>query len=295
MKKNIAIVTDTVSSITREMAEEYGITVVPIHIIMGGKDYLDTEISKELFYSWFVDGKDKANHPKTAAPNVGEFLNVFRGLSKEYRNIICINVTSKMGGGYKSALQAKDILHEELSRATVEVVDSCTEHGAQLFIVLAAARAAAAGKSMSEVMAVTDHMVQQVMLLYLLDTIFHLTVGGRTGKADVWESSLLALKPLLEADYQTGGVFAPLGRFRTRSQGMEAMLNTFAEKVASRPVHVVITQGNAPEDAEYLKKHILANFQCSEIYLTAPSLVAEVHQGPGALRLGFYCDDILNH
>jgi DegV family protein with EDD domain len=276
------------------MAEQYAITIVPIHIIMDGKDYLDTTIDKDLFYSWFADDKDKTNHPRTAAPNIGAFLNVFRTLSNETKNIVCINVTSHMGGGYKAALQAKDILCAEMPAVNVEIIDSCCEHGAQLFTVREAARAAAAGKSLSVVVAAANQMLRRVTELYLLDTIFHLTVGGRTGEANIWESSMLSLKPVLEANYQTGGVFAPLGRFRTRSQGMGKMLAVFAERVASRPVHVVITQGNAPDDAAYLQKEIQAKFQCVEMLLTTPSLVTEVHQGPKALRLGFYCDDSPN-
>ena len=38
MKKKVVIVTDTVSSIPKKIAEEYGIFVVPMHVIMGGKD-----------------------------------------------------------------------------------------------------------------------------------------------------------------------------------------------------------------------------------------------------------------
>jgi len=295
MNRKVAIVTDTISSLPEEMAAEYGITVIPIHIIMDGKDYLDTEISKDLFYSWFENNKDKTSHPRTAAPNIGEFLNVFRNLSEKYQNILCINVTSKMGGGYRAALQAKDIMHEEMPGVNVEILDSCTEHGAQLLIALEAARAAVGGKSLPEVVAIAKQMIEKVTLLYLLDTMYHLTVGGRTGKADIWESSLLSLKPLLEIDYHTGGTFAPLGRFRTRSQGIEEMLNIFKERVADQPVHVVITQGNVPDDAEYLKNRIQDRFQCPEIYLTEPSLVAEVHQGPKALRLGFYYDNTSNN
>ncbi|MCD6358673.1 MAG: DegV family protein [Dehalococcoidia bacterium] len=56
-------------------------------------------------------------------------------------------------------------------------------------------------------------------------------------------------------------------------------------------MHVVITQGNALDEAEELRKLILSRFQCAEMYLSDASLVTEVHQGPGALRLGFYCDD----
>jgi len=291
MKKKVVIVTDTVSSIPKKIAEEYGIFVVPMHVIMGGKDYLDIETSKELFYSWFENNKDKTSHPKTAAPSVGAFLEVFKNASNQAKNILYIAMSSGNSTTYKISLQAKDIMRQESPSTHVEIIDSCSEHGGQMLIVLEAARAAQAGKNLHEVMEVANSMIHRVTLFYLLDTMYHLTLGGRTGKADVWENSMLTLKPLLELNINTGGIPVPVARFRTKSQGITRIVEILEEKVAQRPLHAVITQGNVHDEAEDLKQRLTSKFNCVEMYLTEPSLAPEVHQGPKALRLGFYCDE----
>ena len=288
MHGKVTIVTDSVASLPKEMAEEYGISIVPMHIIMDGRDYLETEVSREQFYSWF---EDESRHPKTSAPSVGAYLEVYRKLSGESRHILCITLSSGISTAYKVALQARDMAQNELSPTVIEVVDSYNEHGAQMLVVLEAARAAAAGKNLQEVMEVTDGMIRQVTLFYLLDTLYHLTVGGRTGKASIWEGSMLSLKPLLELGIHTGGVKSPVARFRTKARGIKKMIEVLEERVGDRKLHAVITQSSVPDEAEELKQRLLSRLRCVELYLTESSLVPEVHQGPKALRLGFYSED----
>jgi DegV family protein with EDD domain len=290
MKSKVAIVTDTCASLSKEMAEEYDISTISHHIIVNGKDYLDKEVDKALFYSWFENPLDRTNHPKTAAASVGAFLEIFKNVGKKSNNILFIAMTSGNSTTYKIALQAKDMMSKESPSTNVEIVDSYSEHGSQMLIVLEAARAASQGKSLSEVVEVANTMVHRVTLFYLLDTLYHLTLGGRTGKADIWENSMLTLKPLLELNVSTGGIPVPLGRFRTKSQGIARIMELLDERVGNKRLHAVITQGNAPDEAEDLKQRIMAKFDCTEMYLTEPSLAPEVHQGPKALRLGFYCE-----
>ena len=47
----VAVMTDSVSLLTPEIAATYGITVVSTHITMDGKDYLDTDINPSEFYA----------------------------------------------------------------------------------------------------------------------------------------------------------------------------------------------------------------------------------------------------
>ena len=49
--KEVAIIVDSVAMIPPEVAEKYGISVVPSHVVMDGKDYLETEIDREQVYA----------------------------------------------------------------------------------------------------------------------------------------------------------------------------------------------------------------------------------------------------
>ena len=83
----------------------------------------------------------------------------------------------------------------------------------------------------------------------------------------------------------------PLARARTKSRGIERLVEILEERVGNRKLHVGITIGDVSDEAEDLKQRLMSRLQCVEVYLIAGSIIADVHDGPGALRLGFYSED----
>jgi len=74
----VAITTNS-ACISAEEAKKYGITLIPFHIIIDGKDYLDPEVDMESLYARL----DKKENLPTAAPfSVEECLQAFPQLSQ---------------------------------------------------------------------------------------------------------------------------------------------------------------------------------------------------------------------
>jgi fatty acid-binding protein DegV len=65
MHNKIAITTSS-ACVSAEEAKEYGVTMIPFHIIMDGKGYLDSEIDTESLYARL---DEKQNLPITPANN----------------------------------------------------------------------------------------------------------------------------------------------------------------------------------------------------------------------------------
>lgn len=76
----VAIMTDSVASVPHEIAKKYSIKIIPFHVIIDGKSYIETEIDKDQFYARL---RQKENLPTTSAPSVGEFLEAYQGLNGE--------------------------------------------------------------------------------------------------------------------------------------------------------------------------------------------------------------------
>lgn len=288
MSNKVSIVTDTIASVPPELVERYGISIVPFHVILGGKDYGEEEVDREQFRIW---NRDKDNLPTTSAPSIGEILDVWRRLISSGKDIVHIAMSSGMSMEYSIALQAKSLIQQESPHAGIGVIDSYSAQAAEMFVVLEAAKAGVAGKGLAEVVDLANSMVQQVSELYLHDTLYNLIRGGRGDKAKIWQGSALSLKPLLELGAHTRGMMVPLMRARTKAKGMDKMLEILEERVGNRKLHAGVTIGDVPHEAESLKERILSRFQCVEFYLIDGSIVADVHDGPGALRLGFYSED----
>jgi len=208
----VAIMTDTVSGVPPKLAEEFDIKVVPLHIIMDGVSYLETEVDKTQLYARLAQ---KENLPTTSSPTAGQYLESYRELSQKTKAILHICYTSRIGMGYKEAIHAKKIAKDELPEVTIEVIDTRTAHGAQLLCVLEIARAAAEGKSLPELVDVANKLIPKLNLLLILDTVYYLGKGGRMGKATAWKDPALATKSILEMDAATEGVMTPLTRTRT--------------------------------------------------------------------------------
>jgi len=284
----VAIMTDTISGIPPEMAEELNIKVIPLHIIMDGISYVETEVDKNELYARLAR---KKNLPTTSSPTAAQYLQAYRELSQKAEAILHICYTSWIGMAYKEAMHAKKIATDELPKTTIEVIDTHTAHGAQLLCVLEAARAAAESKSLQELTPIANEMIPKLNLLYILDTVYYLGKGGRMGKASAWRDSALATKSILEMDASTAGMMKPLARARTQGKALEKLIEVVKERNGDRRLHAVISHDNVPEEAEKLKQQLLSQIRVSELHTTGVSLIPVIHDGPGALRLGWYSEE----
>ncbi|HHE41234.1 MAG TPA: DegV family protein, partial [Dehalococcoidia bacterium] len=47
MKRKVAIVVDAPAAVPQELVDEYDIGIVPLHVIVDGQDYPETEVDME--------------------------------------------------------------------------------------------------------------------------------------------------------------------------------------------------------------------------------------------------------
>jgi DegV family protein with EDD domain len=172
----------------------------------------------------------------------------------------------------------------------LEIIDSQTAVGAYGFVVLVAARAAAEGKSLPEVIAVAEDMKKRVNMIIALDTLKYVAKGGRIGKAACWAGSLLNVKPIIEVPTSTG-VIEPVERVRSRRKALKRLLDILETRVGGDLAHVNISHANAPDEASILREQVLTCFNCAEVYMSDFAPVVGVHTGPGVIGVAFYSGD----
>ena len=285
---NVAIIIDSTTTIPEDLLEKYQISKVPVNLIIGDKVYLDgVDMAPVQYYAML---KNMKVLPTTSAPPAGTFLDVFRDAGKTTNQILCITISSKFSAVYDVVRQAKELADEELPDTNVQVFDSRTAAGATAFIVLEAARSAAAGKSMEQVIEVAEHIRSKVQLISILDTLEYLARGGRISKPAAWFGNLLNIKPMLQTRTEDGTA-SQLGRARSIKKGIEQLLSIMKERVGNKPVHVMVQHTNVPEEAEKLKEKVASAFNCVELYVNDYTLVMGTHTGPGLLAIAFYADD----
>jgi DegV family protein with EDD domain len=283
----VAVITDTASNMALEIARKFDIKLIPFHVIMDGKDYLDTEVDMEDIYAR-LDKKE--NLPTTSFASPKEFLQAYQELSQNAETVIHISVTAGLSGGYDSALQAKEIAQKELPQTTIEVIDSHTAGSGLALIALAAAKAAKQGKNIEEVVQQVNYLIQQINHLTAPDTLFYLDEGGRICQAKSWAEAqqVSSFRAILEI---AEGTIKPVARVKTKTEILEKMVSIAKERVGNKKIHVAMTHNKALQQAEELRKMLLSQFHCEELHVFEGRALAVVHTGQGLIDFGFYGSD----
>ncbi len=278
----IAIVTESSANLPPKVVAKYGIHVLPLRIIWDGKVLRDgVDITPQEFYA-----RLRMDHcmPTTSALSPSELLRTFRSLSEEAEAIVAILLSQELSGTFEAAQMAQQLA----PTLPLHLVDSRTAAMAQGFIVLEAARAAAAGATVEQVVARAQEMIPRVQLLAVLETLEYLHRGGRIGTASVFLGSMLQMKSIVGIPPGSGSVVG-VARPRTWRRAVARMVDLMAEQVGDRPVHVAVSHGDHEEDAAALAEELQRRFDVRELYTTYFTPVMGAHAGP-VLGVSFYAD-----
>ncbi len=282
---DVAIITDSISCLTKELTEQYRIGIVPIRLLVQGKVYRDmVDMTPSEAYELFLQDPESF---KTSPASPGHYLEAYREASKQAKNILCVTLSSKLSTGYDMACVAKEQAKDELPESSIEVLDSQNVTAAEGFIALAAARAAAVGKSFTEVIRVAQEIRDRVSFLIVVDTILYVYRTGRIPKVAARVGSMLNIRPILSS---SSGLIRFVGAARNMEQGVNRILQMMKKKVGQSPVHVAVMHAYAPDEAEKLKEQISSEFTCAELWVVEMSPVMGYATGTGTLGIAFYRD-----
>lgn len=277
--KKVAIVTDSSATIPRELLQALDIHVVPLLLFMDGETYYDgVDITPDEFYQRMrlIDSL-----PKTSTPSVGDFVRVYARLGDESSGIVSIHLPPNLSGTFMAAKKASELV----DGPPILVMNSTTVSMAQGFIVVAAARKAAAGASLEEVAECARQVARRVRIYVMLETLEYLHRGGRIGDAASMLGSLLSIKPVL---YVLDNQVKPLAKPRTREKGMQLMIRNMEKEVLGRPIYAAIVQADARQEAEHFKQLVAERFDCRQLFISEFTPVMGAHSGPGILGVAFY-------
>ena len=282
----VTIVTDSCASIPESIIEALKIRWVPYYIHRGREVLRDlVTIQREAFYQWLPTAQEL---PQTASPGPGDYLQMYESLAEEegVEEIVSIHMTSKGSGAYQAAKVAQSTLREKMPDLRLEVIDTLNVSMCQGWMVIEAARAALAGKSLSDVVELVRGMLPTTQMIQTADTLKYLYMGGRIGKAKHLVGSLLKIKPLIGME---DGVIVPLGQARSRRRAYEAMVDMVESAVGpGARINVAYVHAAAQEEAEKIKELLEGRLTCVESLIAELSPALGVHTGPGTAGLCYY-------
>lgn len=286
---SVAIVTDSCASIPEALIEALQIHWVAYYIHRGEEVLRDlVTIQRDAFLRWMETARTL---PTTASPGPGDYLELYGRLASQgIREIVSIHMTSKGSGAYQAACVAQSMAREMMPGVRIEVVDTRNVSLCQGWMVIEAARAALAGRSLDDIMALVQRLVPITHMVQTADTLKYLYMGGRIGRAQAMVGSLLNIKPLIGMD---DGEIVALGKARSR-QAAYRMMVEMIERVAGFKGKIKIAYVHAGELAEIEKLRAMVEdrLTCVETLVAELSPALAVHTGPGTAGLCYYPVDI---
>lgn len=276
----VGIVTDSSANIPQEIVSDLGIHVMPLWLIWDEQKYLDgIDITPQEFCQRLRGSKTL---PTSSQPTALEFQDFFNRCSAECDAIVAILASSRISGTVASAEAARASMPDLL----IEVVDSKFSSMGLGLVAMAAARAAADGSSMDEVIQVALEVRERVQLLFVVDTLEYLHRGGRIGGAKRLLGTALRIKPILHFH---DGQIEPLAQARTKRKALAELLDIVETRLSgSSMAEAAVVNVDCSEDGMALLERIKARFQPGQISLGDVSPVVSTHVGPGALGVAFY-------
>jgi DegV family protein with EDD domain len=271
----VRVITDSTADLPQQVAEDLGITVVPLNVHFGVDTFQDgVNMQADEFYRRLVAS---SNLPKTSAPSPGTFKDSYQKLAKETDAIVSVHISSKLSGTYEAALAGKQEAEE---KCRIEVINSYSVSMGLGLLAITAAKAAKAGATVDEITGLLQGSIGRVWMVGALDTLEFLQKGGRVGRAQAWLGSLLSIKPLISI--QSGEV-VPLERVRTRSKAVERLYQLSKEHLPAKEAAVMYNTNK--EEAEKTTEYLKALFPEQQFYLSRFGPVLGTHVGPGCLAV----------
>jgi EDD domain protein, DegV family len=280
----IQVITDSDSSLSLQLAAQYGITIVPITVQFGEESFTtNLDMNDRLLFEK-IDRLGKL--PTTAAPSPAAFSAAFaKAFADGADGILCVCVSSKVSSTYESALLAA----REFAGKPIRVVDSLYMTMGQGFLAIAAAEALDHGASLDEAADLAESMIPGLCTYASFATLKYLAMSGRVGKFVAGMAGVLDIRPLLT---MKDGTLQMLEKVRTRNKAMQRLVKLIVIAVGKKKVvRAAIYHVNNPEDAKLLEQNLRKELTLPaqvEIVEFTPGL--SVHAGSGMVGAVFFSE-----
>lgn len=276
MAGRTVVVTDSTASLPPEVAQERGIVVVPLQVVIGATVYDEGAegATPELVAQALKDFRPVS----TSRPAPAALLEVYEKAAAEGADaVLAIHLSGDMSGTHESALLAAGD-----ASIPVTVVDSRQVGVATGYAALSAADVLDAGGSVEEAAEAARHRADLATSLFYVDTLEYLRRGGRIGAAAALLGGALAVKPLLRID---DGRVANLERVRTSARALSRLEDLVVEAAGDLDVDVCVAHLANPDRAADLAGRLGArlatNLDGRDVWCGELGAVLGAHVGPG--------------
>ncbi len=273
------IVTDAAGSLTREMAQHQGITLLDSYIIVGNDSRPESLYSPEQIYPLMRSGVKIT----TAQASTFERHQHYQSICQEFGHSLYLSVGAAFTGNFDTATAWKK---SNALGAMFTVINTGAASGRLALIALLTARQARIFDSRQEIIALAGTLAAECNEFVFINELKYLVAGGRVSKAGGFFGDLLSMKPVITPTID--GV-KKVGLVRSSKGQLTFALEKLKELYTSSAAPTILLQysDNASWVTGPVQQNVSSLLPQAEILLAPLSLTSGVHMGPGTWSMAF--------
>ena len=278
----VKIIADSTCDLSKELTDRYGVTILPLHILLGDDEYEDgVSITQSEIFIW--SDKNRTT-PKTSAPSIDHTMELFRKELENADELLVFTISEEMSTTANVCRMAAEELDVEEKVFVVNSKNLSTGIG---LTVIEAAVMAASGMTGNEIVKEIDNIIPKVRASFVVDTLEYLYRGGRCSGLSVMLGTAIKLHPRIVV---TDGKMSSDKKYRGK---MKSVTLSYAKDLEddllkAKKDRVFITHtSDDSELVESVRAYLEGLNIFDEILETRAGGVISSHCGPGTLGVLF--------
>jgi len=278
----VRVLSDSTSDLSLELIKRYNIGIIPLHVSLGGDEYIDgVNIDSDMIFKW---SDEHRTTPKTSAPSLEDVTAIYTENLKKYDQLVVFTISASMSSSFQVCRMAAQALSAE-SRITV--IDSENLSTGVGHLVIESAIMAEQGKNMKEIEEYCLKARKYVRSSFTVDTLTFLHRGGRCSGLAALLGSALKLHPRIVVE---NGAMHSDKKYRGSLNKviMKYVMDLEADLKKAKPDRVFITHSWCDTQiVENVRQYLEGLGVFKEVLETTTAGVVSSHCGPGTLGVLF--------
>ena len=283
--RDFVIMTDSCCDLPAQFADELGLVVLPLHLLIGEETFANYLDGREIGFKDFYDRVRNGAMPTTSAVSVGAFEDAMRPILQEGKDILCLNFSSALSTTYQSAVIASEELQAEFPEAKIRVLDTLSASVGQGLFIYLCAQEKKAGKSIDEVYEYAQGLIPHMAHWVTVDDLNHLKRGGRISATTAFVGTMLSIKPVIYINEE--GKLINVGKARGRKAALLQIVSELEKRLLDPSNPVFISHGDCEEDAKFVAEEVRKRTGAETKLISYVGPVIGSHTGAGVIALCF--------
>lgn len=281
----VHIITDNAANLPKALREQYGIEELCLTYTVDG---VPADTSEEFDGREFYEALRRGASVQTSMVTPDAARKGMEPYLINGEDVLYVGLSSGVSGTcWGVGLVARE-LAEQYPERKIRVLDTRGASLGEGMIVLAAAKLAAEGHVIEEIVVRCEELCGKMRQHFMVDDLKFLRKGGRISGSAALAGTLLQIKPILQGDEE--GKIVQLAKVRGRKAGMEELVALYDRMVEDRSAPVGISHASSPADALHIATRLRQVGCTGEILTVCHEPVTGAHVGPGMLAVYFYSE-----